>query len=275
MYEYSKLGVADLMNDPLGNDSLNFREREILDEIQHMGGTARVNFLAERLGVSEETIRRNLKTLVASGKVRKVHGGVHLTSDLTEPPFHRRMKQHAEAKRGIASTLAGLIKDGESIFLDIGSTTAYVAKALQNHSNLLIVTNSVYVAQTLATRNNNRIFLAGGELRSHDGAAFGREAIEFVRNFNVETAVFSVAAINSIAGFMLQDLAEAELAAVAAKRAFRRIVAATSAKFGQTAPINWIGERTPDLLVTDRRPPTELSEYFANNGVEVVLPRTD
>jgi len=261
------------MNELHVGESLNFREREILDEIQLMGGSARINFLADRLGVSEETIRRNLKTLVSNGKVRKVHGGVHLVADLTEQPFHRRMKQNAEAKREIAAMLASIIKDGESIFLDVGSTTAYIAKALQNHSDLLVLTNSVHVAQTLATRNRNRLFLAGGELRSHDGAAFGREAIEFIRNFNVETAIFSVAAINSHSGFMLHDLAEAELAAEAAQRAFRRIVAADSAKFGQSAPINWIGQRTPDLLATEKQPSPELSEYLDSKSIEIALPR--
>ena len=88
-------------------------------------------------------------------------------------------------------------EDGDTLFLDIGSTTAFIAVALQKHQNLFVVTNSVAVAHALATRNNNRVFFSGGELRSHDGGAFGIDSIAFVRRFNVRHAILSVTAINA------------------------------------------------------------------------------
>src|SRR3546814_10976914 len=87
------------------------------------------------------------------------------SSDL---PFAQRMDENPDAKRLIAGQVARMIKNGDSLILDIGSTTAYVARALRGHHDLFVVTNSLAVAQMLATRNNNRVFMAGGELRAHD-----------------------------------------------------------------------------------------------------------
>src|SRR3546814_4765878 len=104
-----------------------------------------------------------------------------------------------------------MIKNGDSLILDIGSTTAYVARALRGHHELFVVTNSVAVAQMLATRNNNRVFMAGGELRAHDAGAFGSEAVGFVRQFSVQYAILSAAAIDAETGFMRSEEHTSEL----------------------------------------------------------------
>lgn len=251
----------------------NHREREILQELRLAGGSCRIGYLAERLGVSDETIRRNIKVLQANAKVRKVHGGVLLAEDLilTEPPLQARLDQNATAKRQLAARLAAMISDGDSLFLDIGSTTAYAAQALLNHRNLYIVTNSLAVANTLATRNNNRVFLAGGELRSHDGGAFGQDAIAFIRRFNVQYAVFSVGAINAETGFMLHDIQEADLSHQAALIAQTRIVLADSEKFERRAPISMSEQTNIDMLITDTTPSPGIVTMLAQNDVTLVL----
>src|SRR3546814_581868 len=119
------------------------------------------------------------------------------------------MDENPDAKRLIASQVARMIKNGDSLILDIGSTTAYVARALRGHHELFVVTNSVAVAQMLATRNNNRVFMAGGELRAHDAGAFGSEAVGFVRQFSVQYAILSAAAIAAETGCMLFEIGRA------------------------------------------------------------------
>ena len=249
----------------------NHREREILEELRLSGGSSRIQFLAERLAVSEETIRRNLKTMEESGLVIKVHGGVHLKGHSTEQPLHFRMSENAEAKRLIAAKVASMIGNGDSLFLDVGSTTAFIAVALQKHQNLFVVTNSLSVANALATRNNNRVFLAGGALRSHDGGAFGVEAIEFVKRFNVEHAILSVTAIDAKNGFMLQDMEEAEFSRIAARQAARRIVVADASKFGQSAPIIIDEPCVYSYVVTDAVPPAEIARMLSANDIEIVI----
>ncbi|MEX1109160.1 MAG: DeoR/GlpR family DNA-binding transcription regulator, partial [Dongiaceae bacterium] len=157
------------------------------------------------------------------------------------------------------------------LILDIGSTTAYVAQALKNHRDLYLVTNSVAVAQILAPRNGNRVFLAGGELRAHDGGAFGVEAHQFVRQFGVRYAVLSVAAIDGVTGFMLHDMQEAAFSRTIMERAEQVIVAVDSTKFERRAPVRLIETASVDYVVTDAAPPRRVADLLEAAGVEIVL----
>ncbi len=252
----------------------NQREQEILRELRLAGGNCRIAYLAECLAVSDETIRRNIKTLQSKSLVKKVHGGVYLTEDLTitEPPFQSRMAKNSGIKKLLAIGVAKMIKDGDSLFLDIGSTTAYIAEALRNHHNLYIVTNSVMVSSILATINNNRVFLAGGELRSHDGGAFGYEAIRFIKRFNVQYAILSIGAINAENGFMLHDIQEADLSKEAAATAQTIIAVADHEKFGRLAPIAFEDANLFDVLVTDKQPSADICKMLNDNEVDIVIP---
>ncbi|MEZ5716398.1 MAG: DeoR/GlpR family DNA-binding transcription regulator [Paracoccaceae bacterium] len=255
----------------------NHREQEILREVRLAGGSCRVGYLAERLGVSDETVRRNIKTLQDKALVRRVHGGVLLSEDmtLTEQPLQARMRRNAKAKKRLAAKLAEMIEDGDSLFLDIGSTTAYAAQALTGHRDLYIVTNSLAVANTLAMINGNRVFFAGGELRPHDGGSFGQDAINFIRRFNVRYAVFSAGAINGEAGIMLHDIQEADLSREAAARAQTRIVLADSEKFGRRAPIAVTPQSELDILITEAEPSRAIRDMLERFDISLVLAQGD
>ncbi|MES0868408.1 DeoR/GlpR family DNA-binding transcription regulator [Pseudovibrio sp. SCP19] len=233
----------------------NQTQSEILEAVRKAGGTSRIVSLARHLAVSEETIRRNVKSLAKEGFLEKVHGGVRLLhEDNEESDFHARMLERPAAKRKIAATVANMIEDESSLFLDVGSTTAFIADALKDHKRLMVVTNSVAVAYKLATRNENRVFMAGGELRAHDGGAFGATAASFFENFQTDYAILSAAAISSSKGIMLFDLEEAQISRTVMQHANCKIVAADSRKFTRTAPINVCDPTLIDTLVTEQKP---------------------
>jgi DeoR family glycerol-3-phosphate regulon repressor len=252
----------------------NQREEEIMREIRLAGGSCRVSYLSTRLNVSNETIRRNIKTLEEAGVVRKVHGGVRIVEQLTEAPFDSRMEMNSKTKELLAIAVAETINNGDSIFLDIGSTTAYIAIALRQHHNLYVVTNSVFVANTLATRNNNRVFLAGGELRQQDGGSFGAQAIDFIKKFNTQVAIISVGAVNSEMGFMCHDLEEASIAEIAISRSQVKIVVTDHDKFEKRAPIALNQSNRFDILFTDQYPPESITKMLKQNDIELVVPST-
>ncbi|MFK7853657.1 MAG: DeoR/GlpR family DNA-binding transcription regulator [Granulosicoccus sp.] len=247
------------------------RELEILDQLRLSGGSCRIKFLAERIGVTEQTVRRNIRVLESNGRVRKVHGGVQLIEAQNEAPFQTRMNVRPEAKKEVAASVADMISDGDSLFLDIGSTTAYVAMALQNHHELLIITNSVAVAHTLVSRNNNRVFFSGGELRSHDGGSFGEGAIDFIHQFNMQYAILSVGAIDSERGFMLHDMQEAKVSREAMARAQTTVIAGDSGKFGRRAPICIAEPEEFDILISDKRPSPAIADMLQRNDIDLVL----
>ncbi len=246
------------------------RQMEILEAVR-LRGACTIGELAARFDVSDETIRRNVKPLVSRGLVLKVHGGIVSADGVQEPPYQRRMLENREAKQRIAACVAEQIRDGDSLMLDTGSTTAYVALALVHHSNLVVVTNSVEIARTLATRNGNRVYMAGGELRADDAAAFGPSAQNFVRQFRVEHAVLSIGAIREDGAFMNFHLCEGEFSRAVIAQAEHTTVAADQSKFGRKGVVRVCDAAQVGTLVTDAEPPEPLSAHLAEAGVRVVV----
>lgn len=132
------------------------RQSAILREVTARGSCA-VADLARRLEVSGETIRRDIKRLASEGLLRKVHGGAMLPASLHEDSFQQRMGANAEAKQAIARAAAAHVADGDTLAFDTGTTTAYVARALAGRRDLLVVTNSLDIAGTLAAGDGKSV----------------------------------------------------------------------------------------------------------------------
>ena len=232
-------------------------------------GTVTIASLARKLNVSLETVRRDVKPLTRNGAVLKMHGAIGLPSLIGEAPFERRMRENAEAKRAIARQVAATIRDGESVMLDTGTTTSFLARELLGHRRLTVVTNSSDIARTLATVNGNKVFMAGGELHGDNGAAFGRTAIDFVARFRVRHAIISIGAIDARMGPMDYLLEEAEFARTVLSCGANRIVATDHTKFERTALVKVCDFQDFDLLVTDRPPPAEIADAIQSAGARV------
>lgn len=246
------------------------RHGEILRLLQEEG-TITIAALADKLGVSLETVRRDVKPLTSDGSILKMHGAISLPSLAGEAPFERRMRENAEAKRAIARHVAQSIQDGDSVMLDTGTTTSVLARELLGHRRLTVITNSSDIARTLATVNGNKVYMAGGELRSDSGAAFGASAIEFVGRFTVSHAVISVGAVEASIGIMDYDLDEAEFARMVLTRGARTIVVTDHTKFGRHGLVKVCDFKDFRELVTDRLPPRDVAMALSEAGVSVQI----
>lgn len=242
----------------------------ILDALRVTGRDS-ITALAERLNVSDETVRRHLKDLVQQGAVHRVHGGVVLAGALAEPPFSRRIKERIAAKRAIAKAVAGQVSDGMTLLIDSGSTTTYVAEALLPKTGLTVVTNSIEIARTLLGRSDCAVHLTGGALRADIGAAVGLEAIELIREFRGDLAILSIGAVDPKDGYMDFDIDEARVARAMIDRADRVIVAADAWKFTAKARVRVCGFEPISMLVTDEPPPSSLAQRLDAAGTETVL----
>jgi DeoR family glycerol-3-phosphate regulon repressor len=246
------------------------RHTDIL-RILEDAGTASIAELARRFDVSLETIRRDVAPLAERGEVVKHHGAVSLPAPAREAPYERRMRENAVEKRAIARAVADRVADGDSLMLDTGTTTSVLARELLRKRGLTVVTNSSDVARTLATVNGNTVFMAGGELRGDNGAAFGSTAVDFVSRFKVRHAIISIAAINAEVGAMDYNLAEAEFAATVLGCGERRLIVTDHTKFGRRALIKVCGFEGFDVLATDRAPPADIAAALAEAGVELLV----
>ena len=232
-------------------------------------GTIAVAELSTALGVSQETIRRDVKPLALAGEIVKLHGAIALPHDVGEAPFERRMRENADAKRAIARRAAGMVSDGDSLMLDNGTTNSIFARELLRKRNLTVVTNSSDIARTLATVNGNRVYMAGGELNGDNGGAFGPSAIQFVASFRVRLAIISIAALDATFGPSDFHLAEAEFARMVLSRGERRIILTDASKFGRTALIKVCDFDTVDCIITEKAPSVSLAAALAAANVEV------
>ncbi|WP_419902664.1 DeoR/GlpR family DNA-binding transcription regulator [Kiloniella sp.] len=245
------------------------RQLDILKNVR-FNGFCTTAALAETLQVSMETIRRNVNSLVTEGLLEKVHGGVSLPESLPEPSFSRRLMEGKESKQQIAALVAAQIRNGESLFLDNSSTTAYVAMALSDHSNLFIVTNSASIANILVSRNGNRVFLAGGELREHDAGAFGPEALEFVGRFELDHAILSASAVHSEKGFMVNHLCEAVFSQTLISHSQQSIMVLDHSKFDKMAPVKQCEFSQIIQFVSDKTPSKSLLEAIKLAGCDIL-----
>lgn len=248
---------------------LTKRHGTILKLLQGRGSLS-VTALAEELAVSTETVRRDIRALVEAGAAVRVHGAVGLAGQMGEAPFDRRMRENAVAKRAIARTMAAQIADGESIMVDTGTTTSFLARELLGHRRLTVVTNSSDIARTLATVNGNRVFMAGGELRSDSGASLGALACDFIRSFAVQHAIISAGAVDA-SGVMDFDLQEAEFARAVLACGERRVVVTDASKFGRRGFIRVAGFDLMDEVITNAPPPPDVAAAIALAGGTVRL----
>jgi len=255
------------------NHKLNARLGAILSQVS-LGGTVSVSNLAAALQVSEETIRRDARVLVARGDVLKLHGSLTMPYKLAEAPFDRRMRENAEAKRAIARRAVQLVEDGDTLVVDTGTTTSLFAQELRSRRGLTVVTNSSDIARTLATVNGNRVYMAGGELKADNGAAFGPSAVEFISRFKVRHAFLSIAALHHEHGPMNAALEEADISHIAMNRADRLTILTDSSKFGKTALVRICDLRDIDNIVCESAPDGDLRAALAEAEV-TVLTATD
>jgi DeoR family glycerol-3-phosphate regulon repressor len=244
----------------------------ILDRVRREG-RARISALAEGLGVSGETIRRHVRPLVEDGLLLRAHGSVVLADGGQEPPFSRRMGEHAAAKRAIARAAAALVADGSTVMIDTGSTTAYVAQALARRRGLTVITNSIEIARPLVGRGGHRVYIAGGEIRAELSAVVGPEALAFLGQFRADLAVLSMGAIDGAHGFMDFHLDEARIARAMLDRVDRALVVADSSKFHARAAVPVCTFAEADTLVTDSTPTGALRDTLAAAGVRLVIAR--
>jgi len=253
--------------------ALSKRHSDII-RILREEGTCTIIELSQRLSVSLETIRRDVKPLAQSGDILKMHGAVALPYQVGEAPFERRMRENAHAKRAIARQAASHIHDGDSVMLDTGTTTSLLARELLKKRGLTIVTNSSDIARTLATVNDDTVFMVGGELRGDNGAAFGPSAIEFIQRFKVHHAIISIGAVDIENGMMDYRLDEAEFAATVLSRGDNAMIISDHTKFGRSGLVKVCEYSDVDILITDKEPNKEFQEIFASQDVKVEIAQT-
>lgn len=247
------------------------RRQRILELIETEGSVS-VDDLAQRFDVSEMTIRRDLRLLERDGLLRRVHGGATSSRGRSyEPPFLLRAGEHADAKARIGAVAAEMIHDGDSIALDVGTTTLEIARHLEGKKNLTIVTPSLHIANVLASQPATRLILTGGILRPGELSLIGHLAERAFEEFYVDKLFLGIGGISFEAGLTEFNVEDAQVKKAMLASAKECIVVADASKLGNTAFAGVAPLSAVHKLITDSTADPEFIAHLQEMGIEVIL----
>lgn len=237
-------------------------------------GRVSVLELADRFGVTTETVRRDLAVLERLGHVRRVHGGAVPTGSVTvgEPGLAERDGTRADQKDRIArAAVSFLPSPGGSVLFDAGTTTARMITELPTSPNLTAVTNSVPIAARLAAFSTVELHLLGGRVRGVTQAAVGAEVLRVLAGLRVDVAFVGTNALTVAHGLSTPDSDEAAVKRAMVEAARTVVVTADSSKIGREHLISFAPIGAVDVLVTDADIDREDRTELERQGIEVVI----
>ncbi|WP_404406262.1 DeoR/GlpR family DNA-binding transcription regulator [Pelagibacterium halotolerans] len=247
----------------------NPRHDEIL-ALARTEGRVSAEALAETFGVSVQTIRKDLNTLCADGRLMRIHGGALYPSGIENLEYEARRQIAAEEKAQIGRAVATLIPDNASLFINIGTTTEAVGQALAGHKGLMVITNNINVANRLRVLKDCEVVIAGGVVRGSDGGIVGEAAVDFIRQFKVDYAVIGTSAIDDDGALLDYDFREVKVAQAIIANARHVILAADATKFERTAPVRIAHLSQISTFVTDRCTSGAVRAVCAEHGVQLI-----
>lgn len=247
------------------------RQQQILDLINR-DGRVMVSQLVEFFGLSEVTIRADLKALASNNLVIRTHGGAVAAPKPPELSLLIRSQKNIIEKELIGIKAASLVMDGEAIFLDTSSTALAIAKHLKHHSELTILTNSLAIAQILLDAPKVSVVMMGGHLSRETVSLVGVDGLDLLKSFNIQKGFFGAHGISDPEGLTDVSLAEAEV-----KRHILpmcRFVYAVfdSTKWNKVGLASFAKLDQIHHIVTNQPIPLDMLEKLNRLGIEMILP---
>lgn len=240
------------------------RQNKILDTLK-LNPTIRVNELAQNLGVSSETIRRDLAELDESGQVTRTYGGAVKANEF-EPALTDRLKLHNIEREQIARRAVSFIGDVPSLLIGGGATTFHFARALRNiNRKITVITATFSVAAELATNPLIEVMSLPGIVEPKEGLVCGLETAQYIARYKVPFAIMGASAIDE-EGVSEALLSAAQVYSAMIEHADSTIILADNSKFGARSLqsiLKW-GKNT--VLITDTTPPPSLRNSIENKG---------
>ncbi|UYB51333.1 DeoR/GlpR family DNA-binding transcription regulator [Xanthomonas sp. AM6] len=243
------------------------RQQAILQRLREHGRVVATE-LAAAFAVSEDSIRRDLRELAAQGLCRRVYGGA-LPPTPSVAPLPQRREEHAERKRALAQAAVELVRPGQVLLIDAGSTNSAIAAALPPRQGLTVVTNAPDIAQLLMPREGFEILLIGGRVDPRIGAAVGAQALQQLRQLRADLCFPGACAIDPERGLWGVDGEESLFKRAMVEASAETIAVVTSDKLGALAAHQVVGVEAIDRLVVEHDAPAGLLAAFAAQAVQV------
>ncbi|MCB6185285.1 DeoR/GlpR family DNA-binding transcription regulator [Leeia sp. TBRC 13508] len=210
--------------------------------------------IISNLGVSRETVRRDLLNMEEQGLLKRVHGGIIRIED--EAPITERVNSHVVAKRELAKSILPYMHKGITLMLDAGTTNLLVAEELGMLSGITVITNSFDIALKLrnsVTERNSEIILLGGNISLRAPATTGSTTVSDLRRYHADIAILSPVGIDAEKGACNFDFQEADIARTMSEQSNRSFILADQSKIGLTSRAQFCPPEKIDLLITNSK----------------------
>ena len=250
--------------------TLNARQQEIVNYVQRESFVT-VENLANRFGMTQQTIRRDVNMLSEQNLLQRYHGGVGLPSSAENIAYGARQGLQSEEKRRIAALVAEHIPDQATLFINIGTTTEEVAKALSRRRNLRVITNNLNVAAIMSGYPGCEVIIAGGVVRARDLGVTGEETIDFIQRFKVDFGIIGVSSIDPDGALRDFDYREVRVAEAIIAHSRTVFLVADHSKFMRPALVKLSELSKIDALFTDQPIPEALVNAFQEANTKVFV----
>lgn len=246
----------------------NHRHIEIIKLVQEKGFVS-IDTLVQHFQVTPQTIRRDLNKLADEDKISRHHGGAGAPSNAKNVSYQSRKIMNLEAKERIAEAIVEIIPNNASLFINIGTTTETIARALLNHVGLRIVTNNLHVASILSAKEDFTVIIAAGEVRHRDGGIIGEATCDFIGQFQMDYGIIGISGISEDGSLLEFDFREVKVAQAIIENSNHVLLAADHSKFGRSAMVKQGNVTQVDQLFTDEKPPQQITDLLDNNNVSL------
>jgi DeoR family fructose operon transcriptional repressor len=246
---------------------------ERIMEILAQKGYQSVNELAADLKVSDMTVRRYLDRLEERELIKRTHGGAFAGQEMMEVDFRIRETTHRGEKEAIGRAAFAMIQPGESVFIDAGTTSVFLAHAVTEAKRVTVVTNSLVVARALENRPHVQCFLLGGTVHAGTHSLIGQIAEENLARFRFNRAFLGTNAIDMATGLSQSTFEEIPIKKKAARQARQVVVMADSSKFDRQVTFPFMALEEVNAIVTDPGIGAAAAQALREKGIEVITAR--
>ncbi|MHC5227266.1 DeoR/GlpR family DNA-binding transcription regulator [Enterococcus sp. LJL99] len=248
------------------------QRKEYILSILEAERSVRINELSRELKVTRETIRKDLYTLEKKGLIKKIHGGAILENHTQETDYEKRKIEKGEEKAKIAKLAVQFIEEGDTVYLDYGTTTLALAKEIIKLKNITVVTNTIPIVNLLLKNDTIDIILLGGLLRKNEVSLYGPFATNNTQDIFVNFGFFGCSGIEANAAITSHHTGEVSVSKEMIKQSQTSVVLADHSKFGMVAFNRTAYFEEIDMIISDVFA-KEVKEYatILQHGVELVL----
>jgi DeoR family transcriptional regulator, glycerol-3-phosphate regulon repressor len=246
------------------------RHAGIVSLVRQRGFMA-IEALANHFDVTVQTIRRDLNLLAEEGQVLRYHGGAGLPSSIENIDYTQRQVMNPSEKDRIARLVAAEIPAHASLFVNIGTTTEAVARALAGHQGLQVITNNLNVASSLTRSTDFKIILTGGTVRNRDGGIVGAASCDMIGQFRVDFGIIGISGIDEDGTLLDFDADEVRAAQAILRNSRQVFLVADHSKFSRRPMVRMGSITEVSALFTDEPPPPAIVALLEQHEVALKI----